>query len=113
MTTLTNLEKKRLEKALVMGGGWVLSFSNRTFAEFFHDALGIDIEAPRYLRATGSKAHRMRAFWEIANAKDVLRVLALLVEGWDVYADGCIGADKATVEAITARIRQDCLQSTV
>ncbi len=88
MQSLTNIEKKRLEKALVMGGGGVLDFSNRTFAEFFQDALKIEIYASQYLQASGSKAHRMRAFWDNARPQQVLTVLESLMEGWDVYAGG-------------------------
>ena len=113
MQSLTNIEKKRLEKALVMEGGTVLGFSNRTFAEFFRDTLDIDIYDQQYLRASGSKAHRMRAFWDEAHPQQLLKVLDALLEGWDVYADNCIGYDGSTVTAIAHRLRRDCLHSTV
>lgn len=35
MSSLTNSEKRRLEKHLNMGGGYVLDFENRTYEEFF------------------------------------------------------------------------------
>ena len=61
MADLTPVEKRKLEVALEMGGGYVLDFSDRTFAEFFLDAAGVNIDDPRYGGA--SKAKRLRAFW--------------------------------------------------
>ena len=37
MTQLKHSEKRILEDALDMGSGYVLNFSDRTFAEFFDD----------------------------------------------------------------------------
>ena len=37
MSDLTNLENRRFERLLGMAGGYVLDFSNRTFAEFITD----------------------------------------------------------------------------
>ena len=113
MSQLTNIEKKRLERALVMGGGHVLSFSIPSFAEFFRDTVGIDMADPCYQRASGSKANRMRAFWDAADAKQIVKVLETLIEGWDIYALDCSGADRTTVEAVVSRIRRDCLHRTV
>ncbi len=44
---------------LDMGGGYVLNFSNRTFAEFFLDSIALDIDS----NYDGSKASRLRGFW--------------------------------------------------
>ena len=33
-----------VEALFEMGGGYVLDFTNRTFSEFFHDEVGVDIE---------------------------------------------------------------------
>lgn len=49
--------------------GYVLNFSDRTFAEFFHDNLGIDIYTDKYNYASGSKANRMRGFWMVADER--------------------------------------------
>jgi hypothetical protein len=113
MPTLTNIEKTRLERALVMSGGYVLNFSTPSFACFFQDAVNIDINSPSYQRASGSKANRMRAFWDAADPKQILKVLETLVEGWDVYALECPDADRGVVESIVSRIRRDCLHRTV
>ena len=64
MATLTTTEKQILEKLFQMGSGYVLNFSDRTFGEFFRDDLQIDIFDPKYNYASGSKANRMRGFWQ-------------------------------------------------
>jgi hypothetical protein len=60
---LSILEKRQLERALQMGSGYVLSFSDRTFKEFVADSVGRDIYDQRYNYASGSKANRLRGFW--------------------------------------------------
>lgn len=64
MSNLSFAEKNRLEKLFGMSSGYVLDFSNRTFQEFVFDSVGKNIEDAKYLRASGSKANRLRAFWE-------------------------------------------------
>jgi hypothetical protein len=63
MSDLTFLEKRKFEQLLAMGTGYVLDFSNRSFAEFVRDSTGRDIYEARYDYASGSKANRLRAFW--------------------------------------------------
>lgn len=64
MSDLTNVEKRKLEQYLGMASGYVLDFSNRSFAEFIRDSTGRNIFDVRYAYASGSKANRLRAFWE-------------------------------------------------
>jgi hypothetical protein len=73
--TITTFDLAAIEKVLDMGGGYVLGFSDRTFAMFFAD-LGIDIEAEV---PAGSKAKRLRAFLRSADPARVARVLDALV----------------------------------
>src|SRR6185503_2321776 len=63
VSDLSAIEKSKLERALGMSSGYVLNFSNKTFAEFFVDGFGIDIYDKKYDYGSGSKANRMRAFW--------------------------------------------------
>jgi hypothetical protein len=63
MSDLSNKEKRTFETLLDMGGGYVLNFSNRTFFEFILDSTGRDIYDDRYSYSSGSKANRLRAFW--------------------------------------------------
>lgn len=64
MSDLTFVEKSKFEKLLGMETGYVLNFSNRSFAEFVRDSTGRDIYDERYNYASGSKANRLRAFWQ-------------------------------------------------
>lgn len=66
MANIKLSDKKLLEEAFGMNGGYVLDFSDKSFAEFF-SALGIDITDEQYLKNGTSKANRLRAFWEIGN----------------------------------------------
>lgn len=63
MSDLTFIERRKLERLFQMGGGYVLDFSNRTFAEFVEDSTGRDIYDDKYSAGSGSKANRLRAFW--------------------------------------------------
>ena len=63
MSDLTFIERRNLEKLFQMGGGYVLDFSNRTFAEFVAESTGRDIYDAKYDYASGSKANRLRVFW--------------------------------------------------
>ncbi len=86
MSDLTAIEKRKLERALGMGGGYVLNFSNRTFEEFFLDTVGIDIYDDKYAYSSGSKANRMRAFWDKESNYLVARVLEPIFSNWDEFA---------------------------
>lgn len=59
-----------------MGDGYVLNFSNKTFAEFFYDELEINIDEPLYEVEGTSKAKRLRYF--LRNAEPELRIKTLL-----------------------------------
>lgn len=85
MSDLTTIEKRKLERALSMSSGYILNFSNRTFTEFFLESFGIDIYAAKYDYGSGSKANRMRAFWERESNYLVGKALALLFEGWSEF----------------------------
>lgn len=62
-----------------MGGGYVLNFSDRTFAEFFDDVVALDIDDPKYHYQSGSKANRMRQFWRVAPDGVVATVLEQMI----------------------------------
>ena len=85
MSDLTAIERRKLERTLGMGSGYVLNFSNKTFADFFYEGLGIDIYEEKYDYASGSKANRMRAFWERESNYLVGKALGLLFEEWSEY----------------------------
>jgi transcriptional regulator with XRE-family HTH domain len=80
MSDLSGLEKRKFERPLGMGNGYVLDFSNRTFAEFVNDSTGEDIYADRYNHGSGSKANRLRGFWAEAPNHKVARLIADLLD---------------------------------
>ncbi|MEH0166694.1 restriction endonuclease [Roseateles microcysteis] len=69
-----------LDDVFDMGGGYVLDFSDRTFAIFFAEELNIDIDDPVYARNGSSKAKRLRCFLQTANKAVVLQALKALWE---------------------------------
>jgi hypothetical protein len=101
MSDLTFLEKRKFEQLCGMSSGYVLDFSNRTFAEFIRDSTGRDIYDSRYEYASGSKANRLRAFWQ---KKDNALVGKLMKDMLD-YGSGK-GALNETCRLIVARLLQ-------
>src|SRR6266568_7138067 len=102
MSNLTFLEKRKLEQLLGMESGYVLDFTNRTFAEFVADSTGRNIYDPRYDYASGSKANRLRAFWQ----KEENAVVGKLMSDMLNY-DGGKGALQEVCRLIVARLLQD------
>jgi hypothetical protein len=90
LSGLTHIEKQKLERELQMGGGYILNFSNRTFEEFFREVVGVQIYDSRYDRGSGSKANRLRAFWDVATEKQLRLFFSGLLEGWSIYANAPI-----------------------
>jgi len=82
MANLSSIEKIKLEKYFEMGGGYVLDFSNRTFQEFFVDNFGIDIYDAKYDYESGSKANRLRAFWNKEPNHVVGKSISDMLEYW-------------------------------
>lgn len=65
MSTLTPVEKRKLEKLFDMSAGYVSNFNNRTFRDFLIDAVKIDIDDAKYTLFGTSKANKFRSFWQI------------------------------------------------
>lgn len=82
MADLSFAEKHKLEKLFVMGDGYVLTFSNRSFSRFVFDSTGKQVydDARTYAREGDSKANRLRAFWKIEPNHVVGKLIADLVE---------------------------------
>lgn len=73
-----------LDDAFDMHSGYVLNFSDRTFAEFFEDEFSIEIEDEKYYSNGSSKAKRLRAFFETEEPFLVSKVARRL---WEVRQD--------------------------
>lgn len=68
-----------------MGSGYVFDFSNRTFDEFVADTTGRSIYDDKYNYGTGSKANRLRGFWnEEPNHLTAKLLRALLEHGREI-----------------------------
>lgn len=107
MSDLTGPEKLKLERALDMGNGFVLDFSNRTFREFFLNFFGIDIYDTKYDYETGSKANRMRAYWNVESNYRVGQVLGAIFDNWQEFT--AFGAPETPPEEclqIVQRLRE-------
>lgn len=80
MSSIRAIEKRCLEDFLGMSGGYVLDFTNSTFAEFFRENVQKDIYSDRYAYNGDSKAKRLRAFWEQEPDTVVATILNGMVE---------------------------------
>jgi hypothetical protein len=98
--TLTSVEMGIIEQVLDMGDGYVLNFSNRTFAAFFAD-LDIEIESEGLDR---SKAKRLRALLQSASPSEVARVLNALLEYRGVREGDEARASLTKYRAIVAQL---------
>ena len=63
-----------------MGGGYVLDFSNATFAVFFDQKIGVNIDEPKFSAEGGSKGKRLRYFLQSVDKATVIRTLRSLWE---------------------------------
>lgn len=80
MSTLSPLDKRKLEKLFGMGSGYVLDFTDRTFHEFVLDIVGKNIFEPIYRINSGSKANCLRGFWNHEPDHIVATLLGSLVD---------------------------------
>lgn len=102
MSNLSIVEKRKFEQFLGMESGYVLDFSNRTFAEFVRDSTGKEIYDVRYDYESGSKANRLRAFWQ----KEENHVVGKLMSDMLDYAGG-EGSQFEVCRLIVARLLQN------
>ena len=69
-----------IDRVFGMETGVVLKFSNRRFANFFHEELGVDIYDDRWANLGNSKANRLRCYLQRADRRTALRTLEALWE---------------------------------
>ena len=103
MSSLTNLERIKIEKLFGMSTGYVLDFSNRTFHEFILEVTGKDIYEDSYGVGGDSKANRLRTFWRIEPDRDSGVLLDAILDRLDtmnlVNGRDITEADSKLVEA--------------
>jgi hypothetical protein len=54
---------------------------------FFREVVGVNIYDQRFDKGSGSKAQRMRAFWDVASGEQLVTLLEGLTEAWEIYSD--------------------------
>lgn len=86
MNSLTDIEKRYLEKLLGMQSGYVLDYSDATFGEFFNRHK-IDIHGSKYQTYGTSKAKKMRAFWEREPDALVGNILSEMLDSYEADCD--------------------------
>ena len=96
MANLSALEKIQFEKLFGMSSGYVINFSNNSFDQFLKTTVNINIYDDKYGYGSGSKAHRMRAFWDIENDVTVGKVLKEMLALYDYHNEK---KDEKTFEA--------------
>lgn len=80
MVKLKRSTIRAIDELFDMTGGYVLNFSDRTFAVFFEDEFGIGIYDGDYEAHGGSKAKHLRCFIEVEDGGTVGHVLRKLWE---------------------------------
>jgi len=114
MSDLTNIEKRKFERLLEMGSGYVLNFSNRTFQEFITDVTDHNIYDTQYEYGSGSKANRLRGFWQTETNYVVGKLMSALidhqkdVEDENQISDNFYIKKKPEELQLTASLREDC-----
>jgi hypothetical protein len=81
--SFTSLEKKYFEDLFNMSTGYVLDFSNNTFASFFKECVNKDIYHNKYSVYGDSKAKRLRTFWEMESDQLVGKALKGMLDIWE------------------------------
>lgn len=77
---IRSIDMRLIDDLFEMGDGYVLNFSNKTFAEFFDDELGINIDDFRYDVEGTSKAKRLRFFLKSCDPQVRIQTLSALWE---------------------------------
>lgn len=82
MADLSFIEKSKFENLLGMSTGYVLNFTDRTYQEFIGETICIDIYDAKYNYRSGSKANRLRSFWNMESNFLVGKLLDALLQYW-------------------------------
>jgi predicted protein tyrosine phosphatase len=77
---IRTLDMQLIDDLFEMGSGYVLNFSDRTFAHFFAEELGIEIDDRKYTADGTSKAKRLRCLLKQSDAGERVRILSALWE---------------------------------
>jgi hypothetical protein len=116
MEQLRPVELKLVDELFGMSSGYVLDFTNSTFADFFRREIWIDIYDDAYATYGGSKGKRLRSFLTIGQPRAITRALAALWEYREMDRLGRAQAEivpnaRQRLSAIVERLGGDPLSS--
>ncbi|MDB5739556.1 MAG: hypothetical protein JWP16_596 [Alphaproteobacteria bacterium] len=80
MPNIKTVDLMLLDDLFEMNSGYVLDFSNATFARFFANELQIDIDDEQFSEHGTSKGRRLKCFLQKADSPTVARTLTALWE---------------------------------
>lgn len=80
MSNIRSIDMMFIDDLFDMGSGYVLNFSDRTFAQFFVEELNVDINASIYTQNGSSKAKRLRCYLQTVDKPTVIKTLKALWE---------------------------------
>ena len=75
MSNIRQIDMMFLNDIFEMNSGYVLNFSDKTFAQFFAEELNIDINDLVYAQTGNSKGKRLRSFLQIVDKPTVVKTL--------------------------------------
>ncbi len=103
MSTITEIEKLKLDNIFDMSGGYVMNFNNQSFQTFIHRTINLDIYSRKYEFYGDSKAKRLRALWEIEGDKTVGK----LIEEMLLYYEAQLTIDNQ-MNSVNKKLFDDC-----
>jgi hypothetical protein len=107
VSTLEATEIEQLEVFLQMKSGYVLNFSNASFARYINQSIGVDIYDAKYDSLGISKAKRLRVFWEVEPDHIVGTLITALIEYKEIHKlPPFPDPNSARCSAIATRLRQ-------
>ena len=98
---LRPVELKLIDELFGMSSGYVLDFTNSTFADFFRREVGIDIYDNAYGIYGSSKGKHLRAFLTIGQPRAIAKALTAL---WEYRETDRLGRAQAET-VVNARLR--------
>ncbi|MCL5031427.1 MAG: abortive infection family protein [Bacteroidetes bacterium] len=100
MSSFKGAEKLKFERLFGMSSGYVLDFSNRTFGDIILEITGINVYDE--VNYGGSKANRLRTFWNHESDYNVSKLNSTLLEHWKTINENNINESDM-------KLYEDCL----
>jgi len=106
MSDLIKIDKIKFEKLFGMPSGYVLDFTNSTFDAFVTESIGLNIWDKRFDYGSGSKANRLRAFWQNESNYNVGKLMTDMLEYF--YTQRTVNG--FTIEPPEQKLYDDCIK---